>query len=939
MITQAGEKYIATMTDDASRYSWVTLLKFKDGAGPALQHVIQQLETQLGRAVKAIRSDGGGEYLNKAMSSYCSSKGILQQSTTAYSPQSNGVAERLNMTLLQKMRAMLQDSHLPHRYWGEAICTANYLRNRSPSKHHGKTPFEVLLGHAPDVAHLRVFGCTTTCLIPVERRENKVAPVSIPGQLLGYCSDKKAYRVLINGAIHQSRDVHFDERVSMRIQAWQEQPDGDDGGDLIRQELAPEDQHTPTPVTPLETPLATSLPSLAPAPARVPPLTPVSRPSLQAPPLAPARVPVSQSPSTRMPPSTPTHSAGSDTPVPSPPPHPPLALGGFPRRPAPPPRAHGGPTRTSARQAGLAPTVDAAGLPKSLADTLPFNMGSTQAPAAPPPSSFSDSQLPSSSTEDLPSTADEWGGVDWQHAMSSVVIDGVKIPLTRAEALASPESDRWAAAIADEWGSLVGMGTWTECTSPPGARTIGVKWVFDLKTDGAGKIVRYKARLVAKGYSQRQGVDYTELFAPVSKYSTLRLLTALAAHHGWHDHQLDVKTAFLHGTVEEDLYIQAPEGYTLQPGRTLKLNKSLYGLKQASRNWWKKLDSLLTSLGGIASDGDPCMYTLRRAGSVLYILVYVDDCRLFSADLALLLTVKQQLLSTFTMSDLGESTRFLGIDITRDRVAGTTKLSQVASITALADTYGQLDTKPHYIPLPLGTALEKLGPGEVAGDYPMAELVGSLNYIAQTTRPDISYAVGALGRHTTAPTSEHWKAALHVLAYLYTTRNVGITYHKSTNPNTPFTVVGCCDSDYGGDPATRRSTTGYTFLGAGGAITWSSKLQPTVAASTTEAEYMAAVAAAKEALWLRKMLYSLGEPHACMLIGCDNQAALAHIKNPIVSARAKHVGIHHHFVRERVEMGQLQYYYLPTADNASDILTKSLGPQLHRVCLQGMGME
>ena len=535
-----------------------------------------------------------------------------------------------------------------------------------------------------------------------------------------------------------------------------------------------------------------------------------------------------------------------------------------------------------------------------------------------------------------------WGGAPGPE-QAHVVVDGVRIPLTRAEALASPEADRWAAAIADEWASLIGMGTWTECAAPPGMRTIGVKWVFDLKTDSSGKIVRYKARLVAKGYSQVQGRDYTELFAPVSKYSTMRLLAALATHNDWHVHQLDVKTAFLHGTVEEELYIAAPEGYPVRPGCALRLNKSLYGLKQASRNWWKKLDALLVSLGGVASSADPCLYTIRRDGKVLYVLVYVDDCQLVSGDLALLTSVKQQLLDTFTMTDLGESTRFLGIDITRDKVAGTMKLSQAASITALAETYGQVDSKPHYLPLPPGTVLEKSttagGTGGAAGTYPMPELVGSLNYIAQTTRPDITFAVGALGRHTSSPTSEHWRAALHVLSYLYTTRHVGITFHRALVPGARFAVMGLCDADYGGDPASRRSTTGYVFRGAGGAITWSSKLQPTVAASTTEAEYMAAAAAAKEGLWLRKALYDLGVPHSSMVIGCDNQAALAHIKNPIVSLRAKHVEIHHHFLRERVEMGQLQYYYVRSEDNAADVLTKPLGPLLHKVCLEGLGME
>ena len=921
--THDGMRYVATVTDDASRYSYITLLKFKDGALAALEEVVQQLETQLGRPVKAIRSDGGGEYINKAMTAFCTRKGILQQSTLPYSPQSNGVAERLNRTLLQKVRAMLRDSHLPLRYWGEAMHTANYLRNRSPCKHHGKTPFEVLTGHPPDVSNLRVFGSTTMCLIPNVHRDNKVGPVALPGQLLGYCPDKKGYRVLVKGAIYASRDVRFDERVRSGVQAWQEQPQESDTGDLTRQEWEPEDPLVPPCLLPPAVHTDDHRPDQhpdSPAPSHLPAPSPDAPLAL---PTAPVDAPANMAPPQRRPPA---------------------------------PRAYMEPTRRSGRQAGHAP-IAAANLPRSL-DNLPPSMAARpadaqQLPAAAPSAAASPPAAvgPSAATKELEELlqdsyftdsptgqSDKWGGVDVR-AMASVVVDGVRIPQSRAEALASPEADRWMAAIADEWGSLVGMGTWTECAAPPGVRTIGVKWVFDLKTDSAGKIVRYKARLVAKGYSQVQGVDYTELFAPVSKYSTMRLLTALATHNDWHVHQLDVKTAFLHGTVEEDLYIQAPEGYALPPGRSLKLNKSLYGLKQASRNWWKKLDALLTSLGGVASAADPCLYTLRRDGKVLYVLVYVDDCQLFSADLGLIMSVKQQLLDTFTMTDLGESTRFLGIDITRDRAAGTTKLSQAAAITALAETYGQLDSKPHYTPLPLGTVLEKLAPGGVAGDYPMAELVGSLNYIAQTTRPDIAYAVGALGRHTTTATSEHWKAALHVLAYLYTTRASGITYHKAPNSATPFTVTGLCDSDYGGDVATRRSTTGYAFQGAGGAITWSSKLQPTVAASTTEAEYMAAAAAAKEGLWLRTALYDLGVPHPTMLVGCDNQAALAHIKNPIVSLRAKHVGIHHHFVRERVEMGHLHFHYVPTASNASDVLTKPLGPQLHKGCLIGLGME
>ena len=257
----------------------------------------------------------------------------------------------------------------------------------------------------------------------------------------------------------------------------------------------------------------------------------------------------------------------------------------------------------------------------------------------------------------------------------------------------------------------------------------------------------------------------------------------------------------------------------------------------------------------------------------------------------------------------------------------------------LGPTFAFPICKPQDVPLPPGTVLPKSEDRSGASEYQLAALVGSLNYLAQTTRPDIAYAVGALGRHTAAPGHAHWKAALHVLVYLYTTRGLGVVYHRRASYGPPFTVAGVCDSDYAGDTDTRRSTTGYAFHAAGGAISWSSKLQPTVAASTMEAEYMAAASAAKEGLWLKKLVQDLGYPHPTMLVGCDNQAALVLIHNPLTSLRAKHIAVHHHFVRERVEQGQLSYEYVPTAANASDVLTKALGPVLHQRCVSGLGLS
>jgi hypothetical protein len=212
--------------------------------------------------------------------------------------------------------------------------------------------------------------------------------------------------------------------------------------------------------------------------------------------------------------------------------------------------------------------------------------------------------------------------------------------------------------------------------------------------------------------------------------------------------------------------------------------------------------------------------------------------------------------------------------------------------------------------------------------------VGGLLYLAVTVRPDISYAVGVLSKYMACPTVSHWNAARGVLRYLAGTRRVGITYGA-----VPAVLHGFCDADYAGDADTRKSTTGYVYTIAGGAVCWSSKRQPTVAASTTEAEYMAASAAAKEALWLRKLLADLGEPVATVSVSCDSQGALSLLHNPVLSERSKHIDVHHHFVRERVALGQVDSKYVSTAAMAADMLTKPLSIVKHTAFCSMVGVQ
>ena len=517
--------------------------------------------------------------------------------------------------------------------------------------------------------------------------------------------------------------------------------------------------------------------------------------------------------------------------------------------------------------------------------------------------------------------------------------DGIIEPRTLKEALSGPQADHWRQAVDEEYASLVGMGTWTVGKTPYGVKPLGVKWVFKLKRDAQGNIARYKARLVAQGFSQVKGINYEETFAPVSKHSTLRTLLAVAAHKDMHIIQMDIKTAFLNGDIDEEIYIRQPEGKEMEGGGlSCRLHKALYGLKQAPRKWFEKLNGFLISLGFKASHSDPTCYIGKKDGELIYLLTYVDDLMLFGTSLSALHCIRDKILAQFTSSCEEAPTRFLGIEIHRDMEAGTIKINQRRMILDMAVRHGQDQARATYTPLAPGTALIKLTDTSGYAQYPLAEVVGELMHVGVCTRPDIMYAVGMLARHSATPDSTHWHAAMHVIRYLKTTADQGLTYCRG-QPSVPFAVSAQCDSDYAGDLGTRRSTTGFLLKTGGAAITWSSRLQPTVAVSTAEAEYQAAAAVTKEVLWMRKLLQDLQLGRQCLAVGCDNQAALALLKNPLIGLKTKHIDVAHHFVRERVAREEISFHYVATAENAADVLTKPLTIKLHKECMKGLGIS
>jgi hypothetical protein len=459
---------------------------------------------------------------------------------------------------------------------------------------------------------------------------------------------------------------------------------------------------------------------------------------------------------------------------------------------------------------------------------------------------------------------------------------------------------------------------------------VGCRWVFAIKRDANGNIERFKARLVGKGYMQVAGKDFDDVYASVTKHATLRALLALAAEQDWEIQQLDVKTAFLQADLQEPVYMEQPEGFDLGgPDMVCHLKKALYGLKQAPRAWQQKLHKELSDMGFKQAECDPSLWILRENDKVTYIGVYVDDMVVIGKVVD---GVKKEICTRFDSRDLGDVHKFIGLEVTRDRANRTLKLTQQGYTKEILANFGMTDAKTRAVPTNTGTKLSKEGEALDTTKYPYATLVGSLLYLSICTRPDIAQAVGVLARHMAAPTMEHWLAAKHVLRYLKGTAELGVNFGGSKG------MLGYADADYAGDVSTRRSTTGYVFTLNGGAVTWQSKLQPTVATSTTEAGYMAAGQAVREALWLRKLMQDLCifDRNPVKILG-DNQAALKLIKNPMSTQRSKHIDVTHHFVRERVARREAVFEYCQTAHMVADCLTKAVNQKEVGVLPEGHG--
>jgi len=434
---------------------------------------------------------------------------------------------------------------------------------------------------------------------------------------------------------------------------------------------------------------------------------------------------------------------------------------------------------------------------------------------------------------------------------ASVNFEPVPEPSTLLEALKSNHAAEWKSAADCEYDSLMRNNTWELCKLPSGRKAIHTRWVFTVKFNPDGTIAKHKARLVAKGYEQKYGIDYFETFAPVVSYTSLRLLLAIAAKCNFRMDQMDAVTAFLNGELDEEIYIYQPEGYEVDGQEDLvgRARKSIYGLKQSPLCWNKKMDKRMLELGFVSSSADPCVYIKRVRDQVLFVALYVDDLLLIGNSDELIDETKNALSERFEMKDLGEAKYALGMLIQRYD-DGSIHLSQMPYIRDKPIKYGMADCRPVSTPKDAhdsNNALPKAG-AKGTTDIHFRSAVGALNYLAISTRPDISTAVGEVARHVENPQPHHFVMLKRIFRYLQGTSTHGLYFARDDTNSPMITLEGYSDANWGEDTTDRRSISGMLFTIGSGPVCWKSKKQPTVAASTAEPEYMALFLAVQEAI-------------------------------------------------------------------------------------------
>ncbi|GJV29713.1 putative ribonuclease H-like domain-containing protein [Tanacetum coccineum] len=452
---------------------------------------------------------------------------------------------------------------------------------------------------------------------------------------------------------------------------------------------------------------------------------------------------------------------------------------------------------------------------------------------------------------------------------------------------------------------------------PNGAKVIGTKWVYRKQEGMIGGSFQEQARLVAQGHRQEEGIDYDEVFAPVARIEAIRLFLAFASFMGFIVYQMDVKSAFLYGTIDEEVYVSQPPGFVDpdHPTKVYKVVKALYGLHQAPRAWYATLSTFLEKHGYKRGTIDKTLFIRRNKKDIMLVQVYVDDIIFGSTNKSWCDEFEALMQSRFQMSSMGELTFFLGLQVKQNKEG--IFISQDKYVAEILKKFDLVHVKAAITPMETKLPLTK---DEEAFDVDVhlyRSMIGSLMYLT-ASRPDIMYAVCVCSRFQVTPKTSHLNAVKRIFKYLKGKPNLGLWYPRES----PLDLEAFSDSDYGGSNLDRKSTTGgCQFLGQR-LISWQCKKQTIVATSTTEAEYVAAANCCGQVLWVQNQLLDYGFNFMNTKIHIDNESTICIVKNPVYHSKTKHIEIRHHFIRDCYEKKLISVEKIHTDLNVADLLTK-----------------
>jgi hypothetical protein len=864
--------------------------KRKETTTEAFEAWVTEAEVQTGKRVKCVRIDLGREFDNELFLGLCAKRGIRVEKIPKASSSANGHVERGNRTIIEGTRTQLIESGMDRRFWAEAATAHCYVRGFIPSSRHPDV--------IPWVAWFRkkdADGNLVKLSVSHLRVWGSTCWVKDLDEREGKLGEQSWKGKMVGYMGRRGYRIFDPERLRVF-----------EVRNVIFEEALP--HRTRMHVAEDEDPLPMD-PSLfdddrAPA-----------TPDQNAPDAPPAQI--NPPPALTAPPPAPVPAAVNP---------PALEVPPLPRR------SHRVPKPT-----------------RAILEMEMSDRREEQARVA--GEEWAQDERPAVNAVDI-----DWNGFDghlldspW--AFASVVKGGVLHPVPRSYREAMREPDKWLPAMQAEVDQLQKRGVWELVDLPAGERAIDGMWVFDVKVDGAGNLLKRKGRYVARGDEMVEGKDFAVKWAMVARMESVRMVFAVAAVQGLRVRQWDFSGAYLNGEMDTTVYMKQPIGFAKQgeEHRVCLLKRPLYGLVQAGHIWYKLLAQGYGHLGYKESLADPCVRTRKQNGKYTITTTHTDDVLGASSSEAESKRVVDEFAAKW---DLKEVDVELLLGLTVEKLSdGSISLTQTQYFLKVLDHFGFAELPPLTTPLPPGyqihAATTPLSPEDAAfmRDKPFRPILGTIVWGSSGTRPDLSYACCALGHVQSNPNPEHWSILIGVLRYIKGTLDYGIKYSLSTDtdadtPGTGIKPDGYVDSDWAGCVDTRRSTSGYVFFMGGAPVSWSSKRQAVVALSSTEAEYISLARGAQQVMWMKNWLSEVFLPQELPFqLRGDNLGSISLTETTKGHGLAKHIEIRWHFIRERVKDGEIAVSSVPGADNVADIFTKALPRIKHEKCVGQLGID